>query len=133
MAKKPKGEFNFDLDVNCLIRVPKEHLKSFQRDLKKGQISLTASLEVGSESLGFDIYADYIDGKMQFESVDPENYRLTIKGKYRTSDDFNALPAINKLSEKPKLKLDFVSDLDSNWYYIDGDEDKKIDMGVLSA
>jgi hypothetical protein len=132
MAKKAaKGELIFNLNIECIIKVPDEHRKSFEKDLKRKELSLSGALDVDGSSLGVNIYPDHVDGTFTFEKLDPNSYKLVVKGKYKTQDDFDDLPKIKKLSSVPELMLEYVCDLDSNWYYIDGDEDKKVELGTL--
>ena len=132
MAKKvAKGELIFDLGMECIIKVPDEHRKCFEKDLRDGELALSAALEVDGSSSGMSIYPDHVDDVFKFEKIDPSSYRLIIKGKYKTVDDFNDLPKLKKLLTVPKLMLEFVSDRESNWYYIDGDEDRKVELGTL--
>ena len=134
MAKKTKGvELQFDLSGSCKIHVNPNFKASFERDLKRGELSLSTSLQVGDDVFNFDIYANDVEGTFKFEPIDKKSYKLVLKGTYETIDDTGDLAPLKKLSSPPELLLDYVGDHDVNSHYIDGDEDKKLKIGKLRA
>lgn len=133
MAKSAaKADLVFDVDFTCRIVVPKSTKKTFEKDLKGRKLALSTSMDVKDDSFSFVVRPDNVEGTFSFDKIDDENYQLVLKGKYKIADVFNALPAIRKLKAPPKLVMDHVYDLDRNEYFIDGEEDKKMEIGTHS-
>ena len=132
MAKKPP-KLTFNLDFTCEIEVPAESRKAFEKDLKRGELSISAELTLGSEVNFFNIYSDNVEGSIAFGKISDTRYSVSAKGAYVTDDDSGILAVISKLKATPKLILTSVSDSEPNSYYVDGDEDKTVEIGSISS
>ena len=132
MAKKPvksdKPSINFSIDFNCQIQVNPKAVKSFLRDLDRGELSLSLTYYVNGAMCGCSAYPDNISGGIKFEPINTEVYSVSAKGVFSTKDSFGKLPDIIKAGEAD-LILEFISDNDAKEHFIDGDSSKTIVIG----
>ena len=132
MAKKPKkDDMTFNIEFRCLIKVNSEHKEKFEADLKRGELCCSAEFSIDEVCFSFNLYSDSVSGGINFKQIDESTYEVSGNGRHVMTDDFDKLPIVRKLDPKPLLMISHVSDSDSNWHYINGDEDAKLPIGTF--
>ena len=127
-TKSDKPSINFAVDFSCKIRVSENGTKSFDRDLKRGELSLSLVYYVNGAMNGCSAYPDAISGGIRIEALSPSEYTVSAKGSFSTKDSFGKLPEILK-ADTTELIFEFVTDSDVNEHFIDGDSSKTLVIG----
>ena len=136
MAKKKiEIDSNFVLNGKFNIKVPKDLNSAFEKELKRGELSLSIEIHY-NDLIGMqNIYADDItNGGLVFEKIDNEFYKVEVTGvvnKKLESEFDKKLIEFLKLNKSHVIVANYIGDNDSNCYYIDGDEDKTIVVGTI--
>ncbi len=130
MAKKASkvAQVNFDIDFSCQIVINPKGIASFERDLKRGELSLSLTYYVNGAMKGCSAYSDKISGGLNFEPAGDGKYVVSAKGRFSVNDSFGILPKIIAAGGAD-LILEFVSDHDAHEHFIDGDQLKTFVIG----
>lgn len=133
MAKKKEVNALLELNADFKVLVPGNLKASFEKDLKRGELSLSIDIELGSVSMGNSIYPDDLkDGGVKFEELKDGFWNVTVKGskllEMNPEYDQDFIDAMKNGKSLPVV-LNYIGDNDSNDYFIDGDEAKKLKVG----
>lgn len=133
MARKKEVNAQLKLDANFKVLVPDELKACFQKDLKRGELSLSIDVELGSVTMGNSIYPnDLKDGGVSFEELKDGFWEVSVKGskllEMNPEYDQDFIDAMQGGKTLPVV-VSYVGDNDSNEYYIEGSESKKLAIG----
>ena len=136
MPKKPASKkvpiINFDVDFECLIKVNPDGKDSFFRDLKRKELGLSVELVLDDVFYWWEIYADDFETGVTFHELDTSTFKVSAKGIIQKEFDAETYAQLQTESSVP-LILKNVCDHDLNSHYIDGSEDKSIEIGKYVA
>lgn len=133
--KEIKSKLTFDSKFN--IKIPNKLSSFFEKELKRGELNLSLEMHY-DDFIGLEeIYTDqFKDGGLIFEKVSNELYTVEVKGYVHKNLDSEFDSELIKFLQK-NGRLDIltnsIGDNNSNQYYVDGDEDKKIIVGYISV
>lgn len=136
MAKKGAVKLIIQLDSEFKVLVPKELKSSFEKDLKRGELSMSVDNVVGSMEFNRSIYPDHVkEGALTFSEEKNDYWHVSVKGfvtaELDPSFDKELIDALADGKSLPAL-MNYVSDNDCNWYHIDGDDSKTIEIGTTT-
>jgi hypothetical protein len=136
MAKKKiQIDSNLVLNGKFNIKIPKDLKTAFEKELKRGELSLSIEIHY-NDLIGMqNIYSDDItNGGLIFEKIDNDFYKVEVTGvvnKKLESEFDKELIEFLKLNKSHVIVASYIGDNDSNWYYIDGDENKTTAVGTI--
>jgi hypothetical protein len=129
LSSKKNNILKFDVDFECIIKVNSEGKQSFARDLKRQELSLSVRFQIDQFSHGLQIYQGDISNGIIFDEIDAETYKVSAKGIIQKEYDSETRAQLQEKSSTP-LIFSGICDHDVKDHYIDGDEDKKIKIGI---
>ena len=130
MAVAISGDLQFE------VHVPENSIASFKKDLARRELALNIWVDHAGQVSFLDVYADQIaDGKLEF-SLNGKTCSVAAAGliKKEFDPDYEA-ELIKAVTDGGKVVVSIASVVDSNAtsYYVDGDEDKVIEIGTFTV
>jgi len=121
-GKKKNNSVIVRVLFKCTVKIDPKTVKIFERDLKRGQLSCSASWENDGHTYSFSLYPDQVSGGIVFSKIDRLTYAVHADGEYILDDESGEWGEIKQNYPNAKLIMENVTDSDVNYYYIDGDE-----------
>jgi hypothetical protein len=126
---------SFVSDVKFIVMVPEADVAAFKKDLARSELNLSAEMELNDISYSISIYSDHVlDGQLKF-GLNGNICTVSLSGRvtkeFDNQNDGDLIAAVIR-GEKVIARVLSVTDSRPTDYYIDGNEEKYLDLGFLS-
>lgn len=137
MAKQKTPKIELNVSGEFEVHVPEENLKAFQTSMDNSELALSIEIPTGDGYLSFSIYSDkFKNGGMTVSMVNANACRFELSGQVEFALDLSIMrdefDYLNAHKDVPAFAT-YVFDQDMNYYYIDGDEDKNLNIGTVNV
>jgi hypothetical protein len=126
---------SFVADVKFRVVVPEAEVAAFKKDLDRSELNLSAEMELNNISYSISIYSDHVlDGQLKFDlngNICTVSLAGRVTKEFDNQNDGDLIAAVTS-GEKVIARVLSVTDSRPTDYYIDGNEEKFLDLGVLS-
>jgi hypothetical protein len=124
----------FEADVKFSVVVPEAEVVAFKKDLARNELNLSAKIELNDIYYSFSIYSDHVlNGQLKFDlsgNICTVSLAGRVTKEFDNQNDGDLIAAVSS-GENVIAQVLSVTDSRPTDYYIDGDEEKYLDLGQL--